>query len=189
MFNEYSYSLAETASTLFEYIAFDAVVGTLPRKEQVIMLHDKINNSISTIMRQIACFNFELELHNTIREKGFVPKEDIAALHNKHMQAYLGPVYRMIPEDGYMFVSWSHIRRFFYVYSYAYGLIISQAMLRKYRNDPSFWKNIEQFLSAGGKDTPEHILKEIGIDVTKPDFFREGLKAIEDDIDKLESLL
>jgi oligoendopeptidase F len=189
LYCEYSYALAETASTLFEDIAFDAVLETLPAKEKIIMLHDKINSAIATIPRQIACFNFELELHQVIRAKGFVPKEEIAALHNKHMQAYLGPTYKMIPDDGYMFVSWGHIRRFFYVYSYAYGLIVSQALLRRYRKDKSFWKNIERFLSAGGKDSPENILKEIGIDVTKPDFFREGLRAIEEDIDKLESLL
>jgi oligoendopeptidase F len=189
MYSDYSTALAETASTLFEGIAFEAMFETLSKKEQVILLHDKINESISTIHRQIACFNFELDLHSAIRTKGFVPKEEIAALHNKNMHAYLGPVFKMTPDDGYMFVSWSHIRRFFYVYSYAYGLIVSQALLRKYRKDPSFWKNIERFLSAGGKDTPENILKEVGIDVTKPDFFKEGLKAIEEDIDKLESLL
>lgn len=189
IYSSYSYALAETASTLFESIAFDAVFETLSKRDKIILLHDKINSTISTISRQIACFNFELELHNTIRTKGFVSKEEIAELHNKHMGAYLGPAFKMIPDDGYMFVSWGHIRRFFYVYSYAYGLIVSQALLRKYRQDKSFWKKIEQFLSAGGKDYPENILKEIGIDVASPDFFREGLKVIEEDIDTLESLL
>ncbi len=188
LYCEYSYALAETASTLFEGIAFDEIFETLSKRDKIILLHDKIDRAISTIPRQIACFNFELALHTAIRTKGFVSKEEIAELHNIHMKAYLGPVFNMIPDDGYMFVSWGHIRRFFYVYSYAYGLIVSQALLRKYRQDKTFWKKIEQFLSAGGKDFPENILKEIGIDVTKPDFFREGLKAIEDDIDMLEKL-
>lgn len=189
LYSDYSYSLAETASTLFESIAYDAIFETLSKKDKIILLHDKINNSINTIFRQIACFNFELNLHEYLRKNGFVSKEEIAKLHNIHMQAYLGSIFKMIPDDGYMFVSWSHIRRFFYVYSYAYGLIVSQALLRKYRSDKTFWKKIEQFLSAGGKDYPENILKEIGIDVTNPDFFREGLKAIEHDIDTLERLV
>ncbi len=188
LYYECSYSLAETASTLFEAIAGNAVFESLPEKEKIIVLHDKINGDIATIFRQIACFNFELELHQTIRSKGSVTKEEICTIHNKNMQAYLGPTFRMIPEDGYMFASWSHIRRFFYVYSYAYGSIVSKALLRRYKSDPSFWKNIEIFLSAGGKDTPENILKEIGIDVSKPDFFREGLKEIEEDISLLEKL-
>jgi len=185
---EYSYSLAETASTLFEAIAEDAVFESLPEHEKIIVLHDKINGDIATIFRQIACFNFELELHTTIRTKGSVSKEEICAIHNKNMHAYLGPTFTMIPDDGYMFASWSHIRRFFYVYSYAYGSLVSKALLKRYKQDPSFWKKIEVFLSAGGKDTPENILKEIGIDVTTPQFFLDGLKTIDDDITLLERL-
>ncbi|MEK7641519.1 MAG: M3 family oligoendopeptidase [Patescibacteria group bacterium] len=185
---EYSYALAETASTLFEAIAEDAVFETLSDKEKIIVLHDKINGDVATIFRQIACFNFELELHTTIRTKGFVEKEEICAIHNKNMQAYLGPSFTMIPDDGYMFASWSHIRRFFYVYSYAYGSLVSKALLRRYKQDPTFWNKIEIFLSAGGRDTPENILKEIGIDVSKPDFFLDGLKTIEEDIALLERL-
>lgn len=189
VYSNYSYALAETASTLFEGVAIDSVLNSLPEKDQIILLHDKINESVATIFRQIACFNFELDLHQAIRTKGFVPKEEIAELHNKNMLAYLGPLFKMEPDNGYMFVSWSHIRRFFYVYSYAFGLIVSRALLHRYKQDPSFWKKIEQFLSAGGSESPEDILKHIGIDVTAPTFFKEGLKSVEEDIDKLEALL
>jgi oligoendopeptidase F len=183
-----STSLAETASTLFETLAGDTIYASLPDKEKAVFLHDRIENSISTIFRQIACFNYEKEIHETIRSKGYMSKEELADAHNRHMLSYLGPVFKLDRDDGYMFVSWSHIRRFFYVYTYAFGLLVSKAMLRRYRRDPSFWPKIEQFLSSGGKDSPESILKEIGIDVTRPDFWMEGLKEIEDDIKKLEQL-
>jgi len=188
LYCNYSTSLAETASTLFEGLAQEAEMEGLSPARQITALANKINNEITTIFRSIACFNFESDLHAEIRSTGFVPKEKIAELHNKNMQAYLGDVFEFTPNDGYFFVAWSHIRRFFYVYSYAYGLLVSKALLRRYRKDKSFWKKIEQFLSAGGKDSPENILKEIGIDVSKPDFWKEGLKEIEDDIKKLEKL-
>jgi oligoendopeptidase F len=184
----YSTSMAETASTLFEAIAFEAVFDRLSDKEKMIALQEKINDEISTIIRQIACFNFENDIHETIRKEGFVGAERLAEMHNKNMSAYLGPIFDMKIDDGYRFVQWSHIRRFFYVYSYAYGMLVSKALLRRYKQDKSFWKKIEQFLSAGGKDSPENILKEIGIDVSKPSFWKEGLKEIEDDIVKLEKL-
>ncbi len=188
IYSGYSYSLAETASTLFQAIALEGVFEALPDKEKIIVLHDKINDDISTIFRQIACFNFELELHTVIRAKGSVSKEEIAEIHNKNMREYLGPKFKMTPDDGYMFVSWSHIRRFFYVYSYAYGALVSKALLRKYKQDKTFWTKIETFLSAGGKASPEEILAEIGIDVRRSDFFEAGLKEIEDDIQKLEEI-
>jgi oligoendopeptidase F len=184
----YSTSLAETASTLFEGLAQEAEMEGLSPARQIVALANKINSEITMIFRSIACFNFESDLHAEIRSTGFVPKERIAALHNKNMQAYLGDTFELIPDDGYFFVAWHHIRRFFYVYSYAYGILVSKALLRRYKQDKSFWKKIEQFLSAGGKDSPENILKEIGIDVSKPSFWKEGLKEIEDDISKLEKL-
>lgn len=189
IYSQYSTSLAETASTLFEAIAVDAVTETLPENEKIIALHDRVSDSIATVFRQIACFNFELELHNTLRTKGFVSKEEIAELHNKNMKAYLGPQFEMTPNDGFFFVTWSHIRRFFYVYSYAYGQLVSSALLRRYRENKGFWKSIEKFLSAGGKASPEEILMEIGVDVSTPEFWKEGLRAIEDDIVKLERLV
>jgi len=67
-------------------------------------------------------------------------------------------------------------------------MLVSKAFLRRYKQDPSFWSSIEQFLAAGGKDSPENILKEIGIDVSEPGFWEEGLKEIEEDIAKLEKL-
>ena len=189
IYSHYSMSLAECASILFETIATDAVMESLSKKEQIIFLHDKIQSSISTIFRQIACFNYEKEIHETIRAKGYMSKEELAQAHNKHMKAYLGPTYSLTEDDGYMFVEWSHLRRFFYVYSYAYGMLTSAALLRRYRKDNHFWASIEQFLSAGGSESPEKIMKNIGIDVSSPAFFKEGIDAILEDIIKLEKML
>jgi oligoendopeptidase F len=139
-------------------------------------------------MRQIACYNFELDLHKAVREKGYADHAEIAEIHNRNMKAYLGPTFKMNPDDGYFFVQWGHIRRFFYVYSYAYGMLVSKAMVRRYKQDPAFWKSIEQFLSSGGKDSPEAILREIGIDVSSPEFWKEGIQEIADDIALLDKL-
>jgi len=188
LYYSHSTALAETASTLFETIASDAIFETLSEADKIVALHDSINDNIATIFRQIACFNFESDIHETIRQKGFMSKEELADAHNKNMSAYLGPVFKLDRDDGYMFVQWSHIRRFFYVYSYAFGQLVSKALLRRYRADKSFWSSIEKFLSAGGKESPENILKEIGIDIAKPDFWMDGLREIEADIERLEKL-
>lgn len=189
LYQDHTISVAETASTLFENFAFDEVFETLSDGEKVIALHDKINGSISTIFRQIACFNFEKELHTLVRSTGFVSKEEIAQLMNKHMKAYLGPAFKLKLEDGYFFVNWSHIRRFFYVYSYAYGELVSSALYAEYKKDKKFLSKIEQFLSAGGSMSPYQIFKQIGIDTTKPDFFLNGLKEIEKEIQVFEKLI
>ena len=189
IYADYTISVAETASTLFENFVFEEIFEKLSEKEKIIALHNKINSSVATIFRQIACFNFEKELHQKIRETGYLPKEDIAILMNKHMKSYLGPVFDLTDLDGYTFVSWSHIRRFFYVYSYAFGALISDVLYSEYKKDKNFKDKIEQFLSAGGSKSPEDIFESIGIDVRDPSFFKKGLKIIEEDVKRLERLV
>ena len=188
MYQGVSTAVAEVASTFFEQVVFNNLFETLSKKEQILALHNKINDDVSTIFRQIACFNFEKELHVEIREKGSLAKEEIGALLNKHMKSYLGPVVEMTEEDGYFFVNWGHIRNFFYVYSYSFGCLVSKALYRKYQQDPSYLHNIKSFLSAGCSKSPRDIFGDIGIDVTNPAFWAEGLKEIEDDIKRLEKL-
>ena len=180
-------SVAETASTFFETLAFSTVFETLSDSDKVIALHNKIAGDISTIFRQIACFNFELDLHNQIREVGSISKEDIAKLMNKHMGAYLGPAFKLTELDGYFFVNWSHIRNFFYVYSYSYGQLISKALYSEYEKDNRFIEKIDEFLSAGDSKSPERIFGDIGIK-TNQALFKTGLESVEKDIDELEKL-
>lgn len=184
----YSTAVAEVASTFFEQIVVEELEKELGDAERAVLLHAKLMGDISTIFRQIAFFNFELELHEKIRQEGTVSKEDIAKLFAKHLRAYLGEAFDISEDDGYFFVFLSHMRRYFYVYSYAYGQLISRVLFEKWKADPTYIKKIEQFLSAGSSMSPKDIFKSIGIDTTDPKFFETGLKAIEKDIEKLERL-
>lgn len=187
-YQQYSTAVAEVASTFFENLITEELESKLSEKEKIILLHNKIMGDISSVFRQIACFNFEKELHTTIREKGQVSKTEIAELLNKHLRSYLGSSVDVVPDDGYFFVTWSHIRYFFYVYSYTYGQLISRVLFEKWKADHSYIKQIETFLSAGSSMSPKDIFKRIGIDTSDPKFFEAGLKAIDADITKLEKL-
>lgn len=188
MYQRYSTATAEVASTLFENFVFDEIFETLSDTEKISALHNHIQDDVQTIFRQIACFNFELAVHRRIRKDGMISKEDLAKLMNEHLSAYLGKSFVMKEDDGYQFISWAHLRYSFYTYSYAYGQLISKALYANYKKDKKFLAKIEQFLSAGGSKTPYQIFKDIGIDVSKPTFFEEGLQNIDADIDRLEQL-
>ncbi len=187
MYEDHTISTAEVASTFFENLVFEDAIKNVSEKERMVLLHDKINDDIATIFRQIACFNFENDLHLAIRKDGFLPKEKIAELMNKHMGTYLGPVFNLNLEDGYFFVTWGHIRSFFYVYSYAFGQLISDALYGRYKEDNSKIKDVIEFLSAGGSDSPENIFRKIGINPNKK-LFETGLQRIKNDVDELEKL-
>ncbi|MEX2514882.1 MAG: M3 family metallopeptidase [Candidatus Paceibacterota bacterium] len=189
LYQEYTTSTAETASTLFEKVFFNYLYPQLTDEEKVIALHDKINGKVSTIFRQVACFNFEKDLHEGIREKGSLPHTEIAKLMNRHMQAYLGDRFELTDDDGYFFISWPHIRNSFYVYSYAYGDLVSSAMMEKLDDDPDYTQEIKQFLLAGSSKSPQEIFADIGIDTTTPEVFETGIQAVRDDIEELRKLI
>ncbi len=188
LYEGYPISTAETASTFFEAAALHRVIESLQPEERVIALHDTVQDNIATVFRQVACFRFEQALHAEIRRDGYVPKERIAEIMNEHTASYLGPAVELEPSDGYFFVTWSHVRRFFYVYTYAYGQLISKALLAKVEKDPHFIKKVDGFFTSGESKSPYDIFKSCGLDTKKPDIFLDGLASIERDVAELERL-
>jgi oligoendopeptidase F len=91
MYEGHTISTAEVASTFFEQAAFDSLLQKLSPKERVVAMEEKLEGDIATIFRQIAFFNFEVDLHKGIRQKGMLTKEEIAALLNAHTGRYMGP--------------------------------------------------------------------------------------------------
>jgi len=187
-YQDFSTVTAETASTLFEQLVEDKILEQATDQEKIVLLHDRIGRDIATIQRQIAFFNFELELHNTIRQNGAVTKEELQKMIQKHFRAYLGSGIEITKRDGLSYIYIPHFRYGFYVYSYAYGILVSGIMARRFKKDPSYIKQIDAFLSAGGSDTVENICKSIGIDTTKEETFRESLASLEEDIKTFEKL-
>lgn len=187
-YRDYTMATAEVASTFFEQVALEELEGILSERDYLVLLHNKIMGDITTIFAQTAFFNAELELHNRIRKEGFISKEEMAKVMAKHFRSYLGNAVDIKDEDGYFFVRLSHLRYYFYMYTYVYGQLISKALFEKWKADPSYIKKIEQFLSAGGSMSPEDIFKKIGINTSDSKFFELGLKSIEKDIVKLEKL-
>lgn len=179
---------AETASTLFENLVFDAVYEQVDEQTKFVLLHDRISRDISTIQRQIAFFNAELDIHESVMREGGLTNEELATLMNKHLAAYLGKGVKLTPEDGYTYVYVSHLRMGFYTYSYAYGLMMSSIMAARFKADRSYAETIDQFLCAGESKLIKDIYKDAGIDTTKPDTFASALTKLEQDIKTFQRL-
>lgn len=179
-------SLAEIASTFFEGYVLDSILEqTTDEEEKRSILDTKLRNDIATIFRQIAFYNFEKELHNDFNSKGFLTKEYISDLFTKHMMSYLGDMF--IPDVnmgmGWLYVS--HFRNPFYVYSYASGLLISKALLRMVKEDKTNIKYVKEFLESGSSKSPKELFMDMGIDITKEEFWNKGIQSIQEDLDKL----
>lgn len=188
-YQDYSTTTAETASTLFENLVFDAVYAQSDTDKKLTLMHDRILRDISTIQRQIAFFNFEREMHELIRRQGAASKEELAALLTKQLRAHLGKGVTVEDDDGYSFVYIGHFRSMFYVYTYAYGLLMSNLMIQNYRDDKNYVNKIDQFLGMGGSNTVEKIFKTIGINASKIETFEHSLASIEQNVTEFGKLI
>ncbi|PIR85792.1 hypothetical protein COU14_02490 [Candidatus Kaiserbacteria bacterium CG10_big_fil_rev_8_21_14_0_10_44_10] len=189
LYQGFSIVTAETASTLFENLVFDAIYKQVGDHDKETLLHDRIARDISTIQRQIAFFNTELEMHKSIHERGSMSGEELSGCMRKHLKSYLGPAVEVTTDDGYSYVYVGHLRYGFYVYSYSFGLLMSTLMSQKYKEDKSYLEEIDKFLSSGCSDTVVNIFKSIGIDTTKENTFTEALKNQAADISRFEKLV
>ena len=188
LYDGHSIVTAETASTLFERLVFDALYSTADTPTKTVLLHDKITGDIATIQRQIAFFNCELEIHNRIHAEGAMTHTELKACMEKHLRSYLGTAVDITPEDGASYVYIPHLRYGFYVYSYTFGHLMSTIMANHYKADNSYRAKIDTFLTAGQSDTVVNIFKRIGINTTKTDTFTEALKAHAADIAEFKKL-
>ena len=174
-----STATAEVASTFMEDFVLQELMKNANNEMKLSLMMAKLDEDISSIMRQIACYNFETELHEEFRKKGFLSKEEIGKLFQKHMSSYIGEYVELSPGSENWWVYWQHIRMYFYVYSYASGLLISKAMQKKVKENPEFIKKVKEFLSAGISKSPEEIFMDLGIDISDKEFWNKGLDEVE----------
>ncbi len=178
-------STAEVASTFMEDFITDRLARGADDELKLALMVSQLNSLVSTIFRQVAIYRFEQELHQVFRTEGYVTLDTINKLFKKHMASYMGEASEGCEN---WWVYWSHIRNFFYVYSYASGLLISKAMQAKVRQDNSFVADVKTFLSTGISKSPKNIFAGMGIDITDNAFWNQGLDEIEQLLDETESL-
>ena len=172
-------STAEVASTFMEDFVLREIVKEADEELRLSIMMMRLNDEVSTIFRQVACYRFERELHQEFRQQGYLSKGEIGSLFQNHMAAYMGDAVEQSPGSENWWIYWSHIRSFFYVYSYASGLLISKSLQHSVRKDPAFIGKVRDFLSAGLSDSPKNIFERLGVDISDEQFWNKGLDEVE----------
>jgi len=183
-------TLAETASVFGEMLTFRKMLdGAQGQEERKVLLANKVEDMINTVVRQIAFYDFECKLH-AARAEGELTPEDINALWMSVQAESLGPVFEFA--EGYE-TFWSYIPHFvhspFYVYAYAFGDGLVNALYAVYEEgDSDFRSKYFDMLRAGGSKHHKELLAPFGLDASDPAFWDKGLAMIEGFIDELEAM-
>jgi oligoendopeptidase F len=171
-----------------EDYVLDEIMEGCDDETRLSILVNRIGGDISTIERQVACYLFEKDIHSAFREKGYLSKEEIGNIFKKNMESYMGKSVEQSPGSENWWVYWSHIRSYFYVYSYASGLLIAKSLQESLKRDSSFIREIKGVLSSGLSKSPHTTFIECGIDISDPGFWNRGLEGVERSLSEAESL-
>ncbi len=183
-------TLAETASVFGEMLTFRAMLDQAKdKRERKIMLASKVEDMINTVVRQIAFYSFERDVHLE-RRKGELTPDQIGEIWLAVQSESLGPAIRLGP--GYE-TFWTYIPHFihspFYVYAYAFGDCLVNSLYAVYeRAESGFQEKYFAMLKAGGTKRHKELLAPFGLDASDPGFWQMGLSVIEGLISELEAL-
>jgi oligoendopeptidase F len=183
-------TLAETASVFGEMLTFRAMLDaeTDPARKRLLLV-GKVEDMLNTVVRQIAFYRFETLLHDE-RRKGEISADRIGEIWMGVQTESLGPAFEFTPDYA---AYWSYIPHFvhtpFYVYAYAFGDCLVNALFGVYRDGsvPGFEAKYLDMLKAGGTLRHKELLAPFGLDASRPDFWSRGLKVLEGFIDELEA--
>ncbi len=172
-------STAEVASTFIQDYVLNEISEGISEEEKLFLSMIRLNDSVSSVMRQVACYRFEMELHEKYRAQGYLSKNEIGDIFQKHMKNYMGGAVEQSKGSENWWVPWSHIRNFFYVYSYASGNLIAQFMRNQVKNDPKYIEKVKEFLSTGSLCSPKEIFLKLGMNISDKQFWIKGLEEID----------
>lgn len=180
-------TLAETASVFGEQLTFRALLAQTSGTERRIMLARKVEDMLNTVVRQTAFYEFERRVH-AARAQGELSVEDLDAHWLAVQSESLGDAFSF--DDTYRHY-WCYISHFihapFYVYAYAFGDCLVNALYAAYEAQPDgFAEKYFAMLRAGGTLRHKELLAPFGLDATDPAFWSKGLDLISGFIDELE---
>ena len=152
------------------------------------MLASKVEDMLNTVVRQIAFYTFEREVH-TARKAGELRTSEINEIWLKIASESLGPSIKL--NEGYD-IFWAYIPHFihspFYVYAYAFGDCLVNSLYAQYEKaNEGFAERYLELLKAGGSKHHSELLAPFGLDARDPQFWTLGLSMIERLIGELEA--
>ncbi len=184
-------TMAETASVFGEMLVFQDLMSREADPEmRLAMLVGKLENSFATVFRQISLNRFEHAIHTARRKEGELTAERFSELWLETQRAMFIDSVTMTDDYG---IWWSYIPHFIhtpgYVYAYAFGELLVLALYARYQqNSSDFADAYLDMLAAGGSDWPHKIVEPLGVDLTDPNFWRNGLQMLDDLVTEAEEL-
>jgi oligoendopeptidase F len=182
---------AETASVFGEMLTFRRLLELYPEpRVKLALLCSKIEDAFATVFRQIVLTRFEQRAHAARQSEGELMTERLNELWMEANGPMHGDAVKMT--EGYAWW-WLYIGHFvhvpFYCYAYAFGELLVLALYEQYRKQgKDFVPKYLELLAAGGSLSPPELVRKLGVDITTPEFWDQGLTLLDGMVREAEQL-
>jgi oligoendopeptidase F len=186
----YAIFIAEIASTVNEKLLSDYMLARVGSDDERLYLLNRLLESLRvTIYRQTLFAEFELLAHSAAEQGTPITADFLNDTYRRLLARYYGPDLTIDPDDA---VEWAYIPHFFYkyyVYAYATGMSAGVALAERVRSgDPAMRDAFLGMLQAGSSKPPLAILRDAGVDLTKPEAVVAAARLMERTIQEMQAI-
>jgi oligoendopeptidase F len=192
-FQYYNYTIfvAEVASTFNEQLlARKLIERAASREEKASIINHEIDSIRATVVRQTMFAEFEKKIHAMAEAGEPLTVDSIKSTYGGLLRDYFGPDFVIDAELELECFRIPHFYRAFYVYKYATGLSAAIALSQRVLEGGP--KELEQylgFLKAGCSKDPLDLLKDAGVDMTRPEPVQTALERLGMLVKELDGLI
>lgn len=191
----YPMTLAETASNFGEMILLSSLKNdpALTPGARAHLLDQEMLRAHAYLLNIPMRFEFEKSFY-TERAAGEVPVTRLGALMDAAQRRLYGDTLQPEGTDPFFWASKMHFfitGVSFYNFPYVFGYLLSQALYARFLAEgAAFLPRYESFLSASGSASCEEVAQRtLGEDLTSPDFWTSGIRAMEPSLLAYEGLV
>lgn len=191
VYYNYVIFVAEVASTFNEQLLSRHLMEHAKSDaERAYLVNRDIDAIRGTIIRQTMFAEFEKVIHALAEAGEPLTLECLKGEYGKLLEAYFGPDFVIDEQLRLECLRIPHFYRAFYVYKYATGLSAAIALSeRVLHGGKRELDDYLSFLKGGCSKYPLDLLRDAGVDMTKPGPVNTALDRFESLVDELESLL
>ncbi|GEO67842.1 M3 family oligoendopeptidase [Levilactobacillus spicheri] len=180
----YAMNVAETASTFGELIVADAnVKAATSDAEKISLINAKMDNPVAMFLNIRARFLFETRFYQLRQKKLVTPAELNELMLNAQKEAFGHDLSTYSP---HLWASKLHFyidEPAFYNFPYVFGYLFSLGIYAKAQQTGNFEDQYIALLrDTANMSTEDLAQKHLGVDLTQPDFWLNGVALIKRDV-------
>lgn len=187
----YPMTLGETASIFSETILSEQLMAQASPDEKLEIAWEEASDVVSFLVNIPARFEFEKSFYES-RLKGELSPEELGQLTDKAWSKWYGDQISQADSQYWMTkLHFSIPQISFYNYPYTFGYLFSLGIYaQRDQLGENFHKAYIDILRDTGSMTAEDLVqKHLGVDIRKPDFWRDSLRIVENKVTQFEKLI